>query len=320
MPISEERIKGLETQSTNIRERLSKIEGRLDAPSKSPNAILIAVLSIVGIAVIWYWGWVGTQIVDHGKSLISIQARLVALGLQSQASLPQSEFEKALPEIRSVVADARKDRISVPPTVIEGLRSKLLASNSQAPDFWPTVSEFVSYRSSLSYYAGAGQISPVPPMKMYYSSARLLPNCTDSLPKPMRVTDVLSPNEAVNSRGLYENCRFVLDSPTQDQTLNGILRRSTPVITFKNCIVEYRGGEINLILAWDKEPFTWTLVGTGPKDPSKILHVTVSGPAIQFENCLFIFLFQNPPPPNGQRFSTTLLAENTNSVALPVSP
>jgi hypothetical protein len=103
------------------------------------------------------------------------------------------------------------------------------------------------------------------------------------------------------------------------KTLNAILKANTPLLTFKNCLIEYHGGEINLILAWDQEPFTLTLVGKGP-DPSKIVHTRLSGPAIQFENCLFSFTFQNPPPPNGQRLSTTLLAENATSVALPVSP
>ncbi len=318
MQISEERIKGLETQSTNIRERLSKIEGRLDAPSNSPNAILIAVLSIVGVAVIGYWGWVGTQIVDYGKKLTAIETKLTVLGLQSQASLPQSTFDKTLPDLRSVVATARKENVRVPPKVIEGLQSKLLAADSTAPEFWPTVAEFISYRSfvlstPLTY----------PPSKRPWGHANViatLPNCTDSFPKPMTIKEVLSPNEAVNNRGLYDNCRFVLDSATQDQTLNTILRGNTPLITFKNCLIEYHGGEISLILAWDKEPFTWTLVGRGPQDPSKILHVTVSAPAIQFENCLFIFEFQNSPPPNGQRLSATLLAENSTSVSFPVSP
>jgi hypothetical protein len=246
-----------------------------------------------------------------------VEKKLTTSELQSQVSLPQADFDKALPDIRSTVAAARKDRISVPPAVIEGLRSKLLASNSAAPDFWPTLSEFVSYRSALSYHAAAA--TPTPPTSVY-SFAKLVPDCTDSLPKPMTVKEVLSPNEITQNRGLYENCRFVLDSVKQDQVLNTILRGNTPLITFKNCLIEYRGGEINLILAWDKEPFTWTLVGRGPQDPSKILHMTVSAPAVQFENCLFVFEFQNSPPPNGQRLSTTLLAESATSVSLPVSP
>lgn len=262
------------------------------------------------------------RINGHLGELDGLKEKVTKVELQTQASLPQPAFEKALPDIKSALADAHKDRIRVPPGVIEGLRSKLLASNSDATDFWPTLSEFVSYRSALSYHPAAATFR-VPGEKRanrgVYSLANI-PDCTDSLPKPMTVKEVLSPNEATQNPGLYENCRFVLDSAEQDQKLNAILRGKTPLITFRNCLIEYHGGEINLILAWDKAPFTITIVGRGPEDPSKIVHTTLSGPAIQFENCLFVLTFQNPPPPNGQRLATTLLAENATSVSLPVSP
>jgi hypothetical protein len=319
MATQEERIKGLETSAGNARERLAKIEGKLATSSPAPKTthpILVPFISAVCLALLWYLGWMGTQVVDQGKKLTAIETKLSVLGLQSQASLPQIDFDKALPEIKSTVAAVRKDRISVPPAVIEELRSKLLASNSAAPDFWPTLSEFISYRSALNYHAGA---APAPQIGVYYF-AKLLPDCTDSLPKPMTVREVLSPAQAISNPGIYENCRFVLDSPKQDQALNAILRGNTPLITFKNCLIEYRGGEISLILAWDKVPFTTTIPGSGPKDPTRVFPITLSGPAIQFENCLFVFEFQNPPPPNGQRFATTLLAENGTSVSLPVSP
>jgi len=246
--------------------------------------------------------------------LNGLNAKVTKVELQSQAALPQSAFDKALPDIRSTIATARKDRISVPSAVIEGLRSKLLASNSAAPDFWPALSDFVSYRSALSYNAPA----PASPIGMYAFAT--LPDCTDSLPKPMTIKEVLSPNEVRPNRGLYENCRFVLDSAKQDQKLNAILKGNTPLLTFKNCLIEYQGGEISLILAWDKEPFTMTLAGRGPEDPAKIIQTTFSGPAIQFENCLFSFSFQTSPPPHGQRLTTTLLAQNASTVSLPVSP
>jgi hypothetical protein len=276
-----------------------------------------AVAVVVLIFVLTEWSAYIEFRTRTNDRLGTIENKLTTSELRSQVSLPQSAFEKVLPEVRSEIATARKDQLSVPPAVIEGLRSKLLASNSEAPDFWPTLSEFVSYRSSLSYHA----VTPAPPKNLfYYSFAKLLPDCTDSLPKPMTIREVLGPHEATTNRGLYENCRFVLDSAKQAQILNGILKGNTPLLTFKNCLIEYHGGEINLILAWDKEPFTVTLVGKGPEDQTKVIHTTLSGPAIQFENCLFSLTFQNPPPPNGQRFSTTLLAENTASVSLPVSP
>jgi len=264
----------------------------------------------VGVAVIWYWGWVGTQIVDQGKKLAAIEANLKVLGLQIQASLPQSAFDKALPDIRSTIAAARKDRISVPPTVIEGLRSKLLASDSASPDFWPTLSEFVSYRSALSYRAAAAPA----PLTNVYSIAAKVPDCVDSAPQAMKIVSTTS-----FSKGLYENCRFVLDSAEQDQKLNAILQASTPIIVFKNCLIEYHGGEISLILAWNKQPLTFIIPGTGPQDPTKFQQVRLTGPAIDFQNCLINFAFQKTPSPNGQLLATALLAQDASSASLPIA-
>jgi hypothetical protein len=269
---------------------------------------IIAALSGIGISLYSINGKLG--------DLIPLKGKVTGLDIQIQTSLPQAAFDKALPDIRSMIAAARKDRISVPPAVIEGLRSKLLASNSSAPDFWPTLSEFLSYRSVLSYHAVA---APTAPIGMYYFAK--LPDCSDSLPKPMTIKEILSPNEAVPNRGLYENCQFVLDSPIQTQRINGILNNGTPLLTFKNCIVEYHGGEINLIFAWDKTPFTFTFVPPNPEDktPPKIVTTTLSGPAIEFEDCLFEFSLQGPPPRRGQQISTALLVQDASSVALPVA-
>lgn len=131
---------------------------------------------------------------------------------------------------------------------------------------------------------------------------------------------VLSTSEL--SKGVYKNCRFVLDSETQDQKLNAILKGETPVIVFQDCLIEYHGGEINLILAWNKQPFTFVVPPNSPEDksPPHVYHLNMTGPAIDFQNCLFTLSFQNTPPPNGRLLSTTLLAENATSVSLPISP
>lgn len=320
MATQDERIKGLDTQIGNIRERLGRIEGRLESESsQKTNWLGIALLGAVATAFLGYLGWLGVQVFDQGKKLSSIEATLVVLGLQTQVSLPQAAFDKALPDIRSAVAAARQENVAVPPAVMDELRSKLLASNSEAPSFWPTLSEFVSYRSSLSYRQPSAAPPPFPRTGTAEFRVARPPNCTDSLPKPASVKEVLSPNQLTSNPGIYENCRLVLDSATQDAALNAILRENTQFITFKNCLIEYHGGEISLILAWDKAPFTLVLVGKGPQDPTKTFQVEMSGPAIQFENCLFVLAFQNPPPPNGQRLSTTLLAENTSSISLPIA-
>ncbi len=285
--------------------KIDVIEERLNNHIKFAWGVIAATLGVLGCMAVELY-----RINRHLGEIDGFKQEVTKIELQTQASLPQPAFEKALPDIRSAVATARKDRIKVPPAVIEGLRSKLLASDSSAPDFWPTLSEFVSYRSSLSYRASAAA-APVPTMAY---SMKKIPDCVDSLPQSMRIESTSS-----FSKGLYENCRFVLDSEAQDKKLNAILSGNTPVIVFQHCLIEYHGGEINLILAWNKEPFTFVIPGTGPQDPTTFTQLRLTGPAIDFQNCLFNFSFQNAPSSNGQLLSTALLAQDAASASLPVA-
>jgi hypothetical protein len=264
-----------------------------------------AAIAILILAVTQWTAYIEfrTQTTDR---LGIIEKKLTTSELQSQASLPQSAFEKALPEIRSTVAAARKDRISVPAAVIEGLRSKLLASNSETPDFWPTVSEFVSYRSALSYHAAAAS---APPIAVY--SAKLLPNCTDSEPTPMVITAVPTPESFTMSTGIYENCRVTLDSPEDNARINAVLTTSTPLLTFKHCLVVYRGGAVNLITMWNNRKSALHVEGHPP------MPLTLTGNAIEFVDCLFDFSTQGVPPASGQQLTEMLLAQNDSTLKLP---
>ena len=133
----------------------------------------------------------------------------------------------------------------------------------------------------------------------------------------MTVAAVLSPHEAVTNPAVYQNCSFALDSESQTKTINEILNGTFPYLKFKNCLIEYHGGEIKLILAWDKMPFTITLAPPpGLSGQAKTVHTDLSGPTLRFEDCIFNFSIQNVPPQRGQELSANLLAEN---FTLPVS-
>ena len=299
-----------ETDKAWVRERIKSAHerhgwGKLTGAIKDWGGTGAAV-AILLLAVTQWTAYIEFRTQTNDR-LGAIEKKVTTSELRNQASLPQPAFEKALPEIKSTVENARKDRISAPPAVIEELRSKLLASNSDVPDFWPTLSEFVSYRSSLSYSPTASDRHKG---LLYFER---IPDCVDSLPQPMKIESTSS-----FTKGRYENCRFVLDSAAQDQKLNAILRGNTPVIVFQHCVIEYHGGEINLILAWNKEPFTF-FVPQGDKSPPHAYNLNVSGPTIDFQNCLFNFTFQNTPSLNGQLLSTALLAQDVKSVSLPVA-
>jgi len=295
-----------EIQAAHKRHGLGKLTGFL----KDWGGFGAAIAILIFVLMQWT-GYIEFRTRTDDR-LTGIEKNLARLELQNQASLSQSEFETTLPELRPVVAYARKQNVKVPPKVIEDLRAKLLGTSSGAPEFWPTVSEFINYRSMV-IAASSEQVKRL--------LTERIPLCTDSTPKPMSIKEVLGPHEANYNPGLYENCRFTLDSSAQDQRINEILTGTTPFLKFRNCLIEYHGGEVNLILAWDKVPVTLIAVPPNSEDKSHpvTVHTNLTGPAIEFDNCLFDFSFQTAPPPKGQQLSTTLLAQNLASVTLPVA-
>jgi hypothetical protein len=80
---------------------------------------------------------------------------------------------------------------------------------------------------------------------------------------------------------------------------------------FKNCLVIYRGGPINLILAWKGELAPISIGGK----PS--VGVSLSGNALEFEKCLFQFTVQGVPSPTGREVTESLLAQNSDTLTLP---
>ena len=90
MPPSEERVRGLETQVGHVRERLGKIEGRLDTPPKATSGFLIAGLTLVAGTLLTYLGWMGTEVVSHGKQLTSIETKVTGLVLQGQVTMTKN--------------------------------------------------------------------------------------------------------------------------------------------------------------------------------------------------------------------------------------
>lgn len=164
---------------------------------------------------------------DTKSRLTGIEKTLTQLALQNQASLPLSSFEKTLPDLKSVVESARKQNVKVSPNVLGGLQFNLINSDKNSPVYWPTVAQFIDYRSFdvSSWEARAN-----------------LPNCTKSLPKPMVISSVESPTKATISRAVYEGCVFTLDSAEDNRMLNYELQNGYPLILFKHCLIVYRGG------------------------------------------------------------------------------
>jgi hypothetical protein len=188
--------------------------------------------------------------------------------------------------------------------VLSGLQTNLNAIDQSTPRYWPTAAEFISYRSQVSVGTAFETLSR-PDM----------PNCTDHLPTPMeyRMTseEERGTKEETNRVGLdlsrfipaiYENCRFVLDSPEEAEGFP-FLGRSFD-LEFKNCQIIYNGGSIAI---FTPNPRPSLFNGKGPTRGDLFI---MNGQKLRFENCLFLFTIKAVPPQEGQQMTHELLAQS----------
>lgn len=223
---------------------------------------------------------------QENNSILRAQRTITEL-----ASLPPTEFKASLPDLASTMTTATKQRRRVPSETIDALQTKLLTTDSNAPSFWPAAAEFISYRSFND-----ASWTPVANLR----------KCTDSPPSPPTIKEVQSPTKMTLNPGVYENCQFTLDSPEDNQRLNEFLLH-TLQIRFKHCLIIYRGGQINLILAFNKLKAAYQV--DAPPPASGMLEVT-NDHTLEFQECLFDFSFRNTPPEQGQEMTKFLLASN----------
>jgi hypothetical protein len=253
-----------------------------------------ALVAVLLLAVSQWTAY--TEFRVHTEDRLSVvEGQLAKQSLTTHASLPSAEFQATLQDLHSAVATVRKQRLNVSTKIINDLQQQLVATDTNSVGFWPTTGEFINLRSDQ----GKGSLLSA------------LPSCTDYPPTPMKITGVLNPNAATFSRGTYENCRFTLDFEKDDQRLNAFLKNGIPLITFKHCLIVYGGGAVNLILAWNNDKSSLSI---GKQPPTNL---TLSGNALEFEDCQFLFSIKNTPPLTGQEVTRTLLAQSGGTLRLP---
>jgi hypothetical protein len=311
MTAQDDKIKILEKQSGDLRDRVAKIEGRLEAPTKSPNAALITILSVAGAGLLLFLGWVGSQVNAHGQKLTEIETKLTVIGLKTQAALPANTFEKTLPDLKSAVAAARKQDLRVSPKVIRDLEDKLIDTSDSAPSFWPTAAEFINYRS----FALTG---------ISLAQAKKLPDCKDTTPKISEFGQSLHPSmdqkEILTLHGhtaTHTNCHLTLDSPDDSEYLNRLLKSDVQAIGFNRCVISYRGGPIKLTLYRNNYPVDSVQGKNGAS-----VSMSVTGNTLFFYDCLWDVSIQesNPSEQARQLAKLVLTQRNASTIELPFAP
>lgn len=224
---------------------------------------------------------------------------LIRHQFDSAASLPPKTIGQRLPAVQHLLAVAKDQQIKADVTVLNTLGQKLSTVDTNAKDFWPTAAQFVSYRSQATVQNIQSLLRPD------------IPNCAEQVPSPMGYR--MTPEEEKNSAGpnpsqfipaVYENCRFVLDSPQQVAAIPLMRDGRSFVIKFKNCQIVYNGGRI---AAFTPEPKWAAINGKGPTRGDVYM---IKGQALSFENCLFLFSVKTTPPKDGQSMTRELLAQS----------
>jgi len=181
-------------------------------------------------------------------------------------------------------------KIEVPLTTMNRLANNLRASDSESASYWPTAAELISYRSVLT--------SKWSDEKLTWKNGANMPRCTDSPPLPAKVVAVPSPTSFTAQSATYSNCKVTLDDPVDVSRINDQLKSEYPFLNFKNCLVEYRGGEI-------KFPFY------RDSDNGKLIS------AFWFEDSVFNFSVNSTLSSSGKELLRALLTQTSGTIRFP---
>jgi hypothetical protein len=96
------------------------------------------------------------QIEEVAGDVKEIKGILATLGIHTFASLPDSQLQAGLVQLKNAVAVAEQQKVKLSPALLKDVQQKLLRIDENSPDYWPTVLRFIQF-------ASAGLSPDVPP-------------------------------------------------------------------------------------------------------------------------------------------------------------
>jgi len=149
MGTEEKRIKGLETRSQSMAERLAKIEGHLGAAAKSANPLVTGLITFGGVLLAGYLGWAGITLVQQGNKLAEIYELLSpSQRLALIASHP--EDPASIEAAQQILRTAKETGTEFSPDLIANTGQKFIRAAGQTEQAWDAALQFLDYRSFLS--------------------------------------------------------------------------------------------------------------------------------------------------------------------------
>jgi hypothetical protein len=180
-----------------------------------------------------------------------------------------------------------------------GILTNVANLHPDVSEVWRTAGRLVSYRSEGNAADAQTLLNAS------------LPNCADHDPTHPTVISA-TPNQFKVQFSIYENCRLTLDSDRDAAKVNYLLETETMNLTFRHCLIVYRGGNIKMILAWHNRVAAFHKWNNPNPDSNPLLF---NGPTLLFENCVFDFQLNGMPPVPGQDFTRSLLASDEKALS-----
>jgi hypothetical protein len=218
------------------------------------------------------------------------EPEVIAAQLQAIASQPEPVFQSNLVLFERTVRAATSKKVKSDPNLLNTLAQKLAQADSTQPNYWAALVEFLNYRN---------QSLPPDLLAKLENSRDSTPRCTDKRPSPPVIIGKPSPNTVQVHAAFYENCRVALDNPEDQARINFLLETLTGLLEFRNSLIEYHGGSIQIDLHQDAD------------NPSRGITTLI------FTNCLFDFSLHGNPPADAQEVLKILLLNQNGNLVVP---
>ena len=285
MATSEERVKGLETQNTNIRERLGTIEGSLAtlSVSKQPHW----AVSVLVAAVLAWMGWLSVQVIGQGNKLTGVMMILTPQAtlknLTSAVSAQPAQAKKDLEQVADSIHKLSKAKVNLPEQTVDETSeelSKLSDTHKDLPETWQAIGAFITYRSQM--------------IRGWEDTN--LPPCDNQFHRALASTTKGS-NVITHGPVEVHDCKIILDSPETSKNLS--IDLSIANVAFTHCAVFYNGGPIILVP-----------VKMATDTPAQLIG------RLSFKECLFVVSLSGVPAAHGVEFARALLSAPSGTLEL----
>jgi len=157
------------------------------------------------------------QVGELSGDIKEIKGILALSGIRAFISVPKSEIQANLPQLRKVVEIAKQQKIAVPISTIHDVQQRLLEVKQNAPDYWPAVLQFLQFASN-----GLAPSNIPPPSSEAQSSQIVVDHTT------FRNMIVLLDGGMLD-KDVFNHCRIIFTN--------------TPVkmrdVTFIDCVFEF---------------------------------------------------------------------------------